>query len=161
MRKMTWRPAGTRAAVLAAAVPILMTGLYAVTTVTAQASPATAKAAPAVQNDCNMPGSVCIWQSIGFKGEKGSFTGSNGNWATELPGGALCQKKSWNDCASSVFNNKSGNAVNLWQNISDKGGFFCVTPMTGYSDFTQHTFSNGDPLNDAVSADFVEPGASC
>jgi len=160
VRKMTWRSAGTRAAILVAAVPMLMTGLYAATTATAQASP-TASAAPAVQNDCNMPGSVCIWENVFFKGEEGHFSGNNGNWGNDLPGGTDCSSGSWNDCASSIFNNKSADAVNLWENAGDTGGHFCVAPMTGYSDFTKHQFSNGDALNDAVSADFVESGSTC
>jgi peptidase inhibitor family I36 len=126
-----------------------------------QASPTAASAAPAVQNDCNMPGRVCIWQSVGFTGEEGSFSGSNGNWGTDLSGGTQCASGSWNNCVSSIFNNKSADAVNLWETVGDTGGHFCVTPMTGYSDFTKHQFSNSDALNDAVSADFVESGANC
>jgi hypothetical protein len=157
---MTWHSAGTRAAILIAAVPMLMTGLYAATTVTAQASP-TASAAPAVQNNCNMPGRVCIWQNINSAGEPGSFSGTNGNWAKDLPGGTQCASGSWNNCVSSIYNNKSADAVNLWETVGDTGGHICVAPMTGYSDFTQHHFSNGDALNDAVSADFVENGLNC
>jgi hypothetical protein len=161
---MTWRSAGTRAVVLAAAVPVLMTGLYAATTVTAQASSraaSTVRAVSRVQNDCNEPGNVCIWQSVGFTGEKGAFTGSNGNWASDLGGGTHCPGGNWNNCASSIYNDKSVQAVNLWETVGDKDGHFCVAPMTGYSDFTKHSFSNGHTLNDTVSADFRESGGTC
>ena len=151
------RSGAKRAALIAAAAPMVMAGLFAVSTAAAQAS-AKPAAKPMVVNDCNLTGEVCIWPNINFGGTKGRFSDSNGNWITELGSGPC--GGSWNDCISSVFNEKN-QAVNLWQNVGDGGGSFCVLANTGFSNFTQHTFSNGDPLNDAVSADFVEPGNFC
>ncbi len=107
-----------------------------------------------------MPGKVCVWQSINFTGEEGVFSGTNANWK-DLGGGTAFATGSWNDCASSIFNNKSINSVTLWEDINFTGGSFCVAPMTGYSDFTKHTFTNGDGLNDAVSSDTVDSGNIC
>jgi hypothetical protein len=159
VRRMAIRSGAKRMAVAAAAAPMLMAGLFAVSATTAQASPRPV-AGPRVVNDCNETGRVCIWPNINFapSNEKGSFADSNGNWITELGSGPC--GGSWNDCISSVFNEKNV-AVNLWQNVGDGGGSFCVPAETGFSNFTQHTFSNGAPLNDAVSADFVESGNSC
>jgi peptidase inhibitor family I36 len=145
-------------ALLAGAASMLTTGLYAASTVAAQAS-ATRPAVHRVQNRCHESGRFCIWTNTGFGGEKGSFAGSNGNW-NDLHSNT-CRTRNWNNCASSAFNNKTSHAVNLWETTGDKGGSFCVAPLTGYSNFGNHHFNNGDGLNNAVSADFLEPGTTC
>ncbi|HET9895390.1 MAG TPA: peptidase inhibitor family I36 protein [Streptosporangiaceae bacterium] len=147
-----------RAAITAAATAALLASGGAAAS--AQASPTTASAAPAVANHCNKLGKVCIWQNVGFTGDKGHFSGANLDWST-FSGGTDCATGNWNNCASSIFNNKTERAVILWETINKKGGKFCVATMTGYSDFVKHHFDNSHHLNDAVSSDSLESGPNC
>ncbi len=148
---------GRTAIMLAAATALLGSGSAVAS---AQASPAVASGTPAVANDCNMSGQVCIWQSVGFTGDEGHFSGANLDWST-FGGGTDCASGNWNNCASSIYNNKTEHSVILWETINDEGGQFCVATLTGYSDFVRHHFSNGDALNDAVSADSLISGPNC
>ena len=96
-----------------------------------------------MQNDCNMSGRSASGRASASPERKGAS-------ATPTPTGAPSPaaptaRKSWNNCASSIYNNKSEHSVNLWETISDKGGLFCVATMTGYSDFTQHTSATAMP----------------
>jgi hypothetical protein len=137
-----------------------ITGLCAAAATTAQASAMPAAFHPAVTDHCHIASSFCFWSGNASTGEEGHVSGSNGNWSA-LPGGSSCPDGNWNNCINSGYNQDSQRAVRLWQFSGDTGGEFCVIPSTGYSQFSLHKFSNGAPLNDAVSANFYEAGQNC
>jgi Peptidase inhibitor family I36 len=157
-----------RNALIAATVPLMAAGVLLTGSALAPASAAPqaaqVSAAPqshtvAAANPCGLPGDLCFWVNIGWGGAKGHVAGNNGNWAV-FPQ-AQCAGGTWNDCASSAFNDGNFDAVRLRQDVNGGGGFFCIPKGVGYSNFTRLAFSNGANLNDAVSSNYWQGTANC
>jgi len=158
-----------RNALIVAAAPLMTVGVLFAGPALAQASAASQAArvsiapqssqAVAAANPCGLPGSLCFWVDIGWGGHKGHVAGNNGNWGV-FPQ-AQCNGGTWNDCASSAFNDGNFDAVRLRQDINGGGGFFCIARGLGYSDFRKLHFSNGAGLNDAVSSNYWQATALC
>lgn len=170
MLTLTRRFIGNRRnALIVATVPLMATGVLLTGSALAPASaaPQAAKVSVAPQsphtvaatNPCGLPGDLCFWVNIGWGGAKGHVAGNNGNWAV-FPQ-AQCAGGTWNDCASSAFNDGNFDAVRLRQDINGGGGFFCIPKGVGYSNFTRLSFSNGANLNDAVSSNYWQGTANC
>jgi hypothetical protein len=166
VQKIAMRATARRAALIVAAMPVAFAGVYTVTTTAAQASATAVQAPKAIvavdspASACNIAGDLCFWVNSSEKGEKGAVDGSNGNWSA-LGGGTTCPDRNWNNCASSFDNDNSSVAFRLWQFTGDTGGEYCLTPGSSISNAANQNFSNGDPMNDAVSADFRESGSNC
>jgi hypothetical protein len=72
--------------------------------ITGSASPALSAqvATPAaVPSGCSA-GYLCFWVNIGYNDGPGKLSGTNANWTAFSH--STCATKTWNDCASSIYN---------------------------------------------------------
>ena len=108
-----------------------LTGL----TGTAQANPEWYSASPTAQSDSSAVSPrglgdctstyFCFWTDINFGGPMGKVAGNNPTWTAFRQ--AACPTGTWNDCASSGFNNgTSGLGVRVYENANYGGRSTCV-----------------------------------
>lgn len=119
---------------------------------------------------CNEPTYFCFWVNSGYGGNMGKFAGPNPNWGLfkdsecVYPAAAHDADGTWNDCASSGYNDgTSGDAVVVYQNTNMGGEDACLPDhSTAYSDFASYTYGDGSAsLNDSISSNSWTPAGNC
>ncbi|GAB3441927.1 hypothetical protein GCM10027436_26980 [Actinophytocola sediminis] len=118
------------------------------TAAAAQLTPATlteSQAEVIAQQSCDA-GFVCFWSAAYYGGVRGQLAGNNANWsAFPRPECGAISNYTWNDCASSAFNNGTQCTAYLYR----AGGYVdlgVILPRgTGVNYFNQAN-------NDAVSS---------
>jgi hypothetical protein len=95
---------------------------------------------------------LCFWVNSGFTANWGKFAGNNPSWGAYSQ--SECAGGTWNDCASSLYNNGSTEQALVWQNNSYKGGYACVARgTTMYSNLANWTYANNSAsMNDSISS---------
>lgn len=113
----------------------------------------TSTPAQAAIGDC--PSSyMCAWANINYTSARLQIQGSNSNWG--VWGQSACSKYlTWNDCASSLYNNTTNKCFRFYAEANYLGGY--------------HTLKHGDTIanlgtwnyNDTISSDqaFTTTGA--
>jgi hypothetical protein len=95
---------------------------------------------------------LCFWVNSGFTANWGKFAGNNPSWGAYSQ--SECKGGTWNDCASSLYNNGEHDQALVWQNNSYKGGYTCVARgTTMYSNLANWTYSDSSAsMNDSISS---------
>jgi Peptidase inhibitor family I36 len=112
--------------------------------------------AHAVPQDCDS-GELCIWRNANFVNGSGSsagpgvFRGNNSDW-NNFSHPSCPYNGTWNNCASSAINDKSGQGAILWETVGFHDGTFCIPALVQIPNFATRVFNNGHTLNDRVSA---------
>lgn len=75
------------------------------------AAPAGDNAITAAPPGCTAT-NVCFWNGTNYSDGPGRLSGSNSNWTAFSH--SSCPTGTWNDCASSVYNNGTSCSANLW-----------------------------------------------
>ncbi|MFG1807454.1 peptidase inhibitor family I36 protein [Streptomyces sp. NPDC049040] len=107
--------------------------------------------APAAKSDCPA-GSFCVWVNSNYSDGPAKFSGNNSDW-TQFSH-ASCASGTWNNCATSGFNNgTSGLGVVVWQLVGGSGDGACLPRGWALSDFQGYVWPNTtDSFNDSISA---------
>jgi hypothetical protein len=107
---------------------------------------------------------LCMWVDANFVGKMGAVWGTNDTWtALAQP---LCPSKTWNDCASSLYNAGSEIAI-VFKTIDRKATdeLQCIAPGTmTYKDLSKNSWPQpaGGTMNDQISSNEWTPsGAQC
>jgi hypothetical protein len=112
-----------------------------------------APTAPAVKSDC--PATYfCVWNSSGYSDGPAKFAGNNTNWGNFSH--SSCPSGTWNDCASSGFNNgTSGFGVEVWQNINYGGASACLPRGWSLNNFAGFVYPGTSvSFNNSISSNF-------
>jgi hypothetical protein len=118
---------------------------------------------------------LCFWVNSNEGGAEGKFEGNNSFWGDfgqaqcVFPHAAHDAHGTWNDCASSIYNNGATAGVDyaiVYQNSNMGGGAYCFAPQTGSSNLASiHYRQNGKPisatLNDSISSNSWAGAAQC
>jgi hypothetical protein len=138
---------------------------------TPSASPsATAPSAASADPPCSDAGDFCFWVNANYGGALGLLAGTNPWWGDfpqsecVYPAAAKDADGTWNDCASSGYNDgTSGDAVVVYQNINYGGEDACLPDLSAaYSDFADYTYGDGSAsLNDSISSNSWTPAGDC
>lgn len=119
----------------------------ALLSLTALLSPALPPAA-AAQSECPS-GYLCFWADGPYRGAMGKVRGSNAAWGV-FPQSACPRFRTWNDCASSLWN-RTSRPVRVFRDANFGGGFLELAP--GQAVAVLSTGSNG--WNDAISSNLM------
>jgi Peptidase inhibitor family I36 len=122
----------------------------------------TAPRASVASAPCNEPTFVCFWVGSNWSGDMGKFAGSNEFWGDYpehecvYPAAAHDADKTWNDCASSIYNDgTSGLGVDVYQNSKYGGAVSCIPDKsTIYSDLADWQYGSNTSvnMNDSISS---------
>lgn len=95
---------------------------------------------------------LCVWVNINYSLGPARFAGNNDHWSAFHSD--ACQVKSWNDCASSGFNNgTSGLGVEVWRDTYYKGAPACLPKGWHHPDFTKLVWPGTSfTFNDSISS---------
>lgn len=93
----------------------------------------------------------CFWVNINFGGDRGQVAGNNPTWTRFSE--PTCPSGTWNDCASSGFNNgTSGLGVRVYENANYTGRSTCL-PKGWYGNFTgKYWDGTTTNINDKISS---------
>lgn len=113
-------------------------------TVTA-AAPAVAAAAP---SGCSA-GNLCFWNGTGYSDGPGELAGSNSNWAVFSH--STCGSGTWNNCASSLYNNGTSCTAVVWLSAGYTEGNEYLAKGQGVTNLATWNTDTG-PWNNNISA---------
>ncbi|MEW2301359.1 peptidase inhibitor family I36 protein [Streptomyces sp. NPDC006655] len=74
-------------------------------------------------------GYLCFWVNAGYNDGPGKLSGSNANW-TAFPH-STCQTKTWNDCASSLYNDGVNDNAVVYTDANYSGSSGTIARGTG------------------------------
>lgn len=108
---------------------------------------------PTAKSDCPA-GSFCVWKDANYSDGPGKFAGDNADWTNFSH--SSCSSGTWNNCASSGFNNgTSGLGVSVRQLVGGGGDAACLPRGWSLSDFSGYVWpGTSDSFNDSISANF-------
>jgi hypothetical protein len=162
---MTMTSKARRAVLIGAAAVTLCLG--AVMPATASATPAAPATANAVSEQAASPnvtpicpaGSLCFWVDQNYGGPRGQFSGDNPAWGSypqsqcqDGSGGGPYSNGTWNDCASSLYNNGNSDAVQVWRDSNYRSDSTCVPRGTLWASLPKWQTNSGEPMNDEISS---------
>jgi len=94
---------------------------------------------------------VCWWVGANQTGKMHPVRDAISNWTTQKE--ATCQSGTWNDCASTLYNDSSSRGAWFYYSANDKGNYFCIVPGTYVNDLTKYDYANSVvPVNDTISS---------
>ena len=82
----------------------------------------------AVPSGCSA-GNLCFWVNIGYSDGPGELSGTNANWTAFAH--STCASKTWNDCASSLYNDGVNDNAVVYTNANYSGSSGVITRGTG------------------------------
>lgn len=108
---------------------------------------------PQAQSDCPAT-NFCVWVNSGYSDGPGKFAGANTNWG--IFAHASCQTRTWNNCASSGFNNgTSGLGVEVWDGTGYTGLSACLPRGWHTSTFSGLVWPGSNTsFNDSISSNY-------
>jgi hypothetical protein len=161
---MTMSSKARRAVLIGAAAVTMCLG--AVLPATASATPAAPAATNAVSHGAVTPnatplcpaGSLCFWVDQNFGGARGQLSGNNTDWGVftqpscqDGAGGGPYSNGTWNDCASSLFNNGNSDAVMVYRDSGYRSNSYCVPKGVSRAALPVWP-STSEPMNDEISS---------
>jgi hypothetical protein len=94
---------------------------------------------------------VCWWAGANQTGKMHPVRDAISNWATQKEG--TCPSGTWNDCASTLYNDNSSYGAFFFYNSGDGPPDFCMPPGTYLNDLTQYDYAGTTvPINDTISS---------
>jgi hypothetical protein len=158
-REVSWGKYRPPAVVLFTLV-LSMAGLVAIPTsaAAARANDAVASVAPvtsamtATSKGACPASYVCFWVDAYYSGPMGKFQGNNANWGSYTQ--SSCQTGTWENCASSTFNNGNSCAVNLYMGRSYDGSYLWEQRGSFRDNLAYDLDQNGKSFNDTISSNY-------
>lgn len=105
--------------------------------------------AVAGREDCPR-GYVCFWVNPNFGGAMGKLAGNNLDWSAF--GQSQCASGTWDDCASSTFNNGNDCAVDLYTGKAYTGHNLWEQRGSYRANLSLDRDPDGKPFNDRFSS---------
>jgi hypothetical protein len=94
---------------------------------------------------------VCWWVGANQTGKMHPVRDAISNWQTQKE--PTCQTGTWNDCASTLYNDNSSDGAFFFYNSGDSGSNFCMPPGTYLNDLTKYDYAGTTiPINDTISS---------
>ena len=94
---------------------------------------------------------LCWWVGANQTGKMHPVRDAISNWQTQKE--PTCQTKTWNDCASTLYNDNSRYGAFFFYNSGDGPPDFCMPPGTYLNDLTQYDYAGTTvPINDTISS---------
>jgi hypothetical protein len=94
---------------------------------------------------------ACWWVGANQTGKMHPVRDAISNWQTQKE--ATCQTGTWNDCASTLYNDNSRFGAFFFYNSGDGPPDFCMLPGTYLGDLTQFDYAGTTvPINDTISS---------
>lgn len=94
---------------------------------------------------------VCWWVGANQTGKMHPVRDAISNWATQKE--PTCQTGTWNDCASTLYNDNSSYGAFFFYNSGDGPPDFCMPPGTYLNDLTKYDYAGTTvPINDTISS---------
>ncbi|WP_170323964.1 peptidase inhibitor family I36 protein [Cryptosporangium phraense] len=150
-------------AALAAAVFALVMGLAPPANAAGGTPPAekatltsvTAAAPAAAPSGCSA-GNLCFWNGTNFSDGPGELSGTNSNWqafshstCTSTSGASY---KTWNDCASSLYNNGTSCDARVWTDSGYHGSSYTMSRGQRITNLATFYPDAGDTFNNSISS---------
>ncbi|MEU9448847.1 peptidase inhibitor family I36 protein [Streptomyces sp. NPDC048277] len=82
----------------------------------------------AVPSGCSA-GYLCFWVNIGYSDGPGKLSGTNANWTAFSH--STCASKTWNDCASSIYNDGTTDNAVVYTDANYSGSSGVIDKGTG------------------------------
>ena len=107
----------------------------------------------AAKSDCPIT-YFCVWNSSGYTDGPGKFGGNNANWSNFSH--SSCPTGTWNNCASSGYNNgTSGLGVGVWNGVNYGGASACLPQGWSLSNFAGYVWPGTSiSFNNAIGSNF-------
>ena len=145
------RAAGTAMTALAVAVPLLATSAGAAPAATSSSAAASILAA-AGRSACQS-GNFCAWDNYEFSGGPGQWYGNASNYTRWGHSGCgLASLWTWDNCASSVFNNGNNCNLTFYDGINYTGASYNLPRGSYLARMTLDRMSDGQSANDRISS---------
>jgi hypothetical protein len=94
---------------------------------------------------------VCWWVGANQTGKMHPVRDAISNWKTQKE--PTCPSGTWNDCASTLYNDNSSFGAFFFYNAGDSGSNFCMPPGTYLNDLTKYDYAGTTiPINDTISS---------
>jgi hypothetical protein len=94
---------------------------------------------------------VCWWVGANQTGKMHPVRDAISNWATQKE--PTCPSGTWNDCASTLYNDNSSYGAFFFYNPGDGPPDFCMLPGTYLNDLTKYDYAGtAVPINDTISS---------
>ena len=94
---------------------------------------------------------VCWWVGANQTGKMHPVRDAISNWQTQKE--PTCQTGTWNDCASTLYNDNSTDGAFFFYNSGDGPPDFCMPPGTYLNDLTKYDYAGTTvPINDTISS---------
>jgi hypothetical protein len=94
---------------------------------------------------------LCWWVNVNQTGKMHPVRDAVSNWTTQKE--PSCPSRTWNDCASTLYNHNPHLAAWLWDNAGDGGPDFCMAPGSYLGNLANQDYpSTGFGINDTISA---------
>lgn len=94
---------------------------------------------------------VCWWVGANQTGKMHPVRDAISNWQTQKE--ATCQTGTWNDCASTLYNDNSSHGAWLFYNAGDGVPDFCMVPGSYLGDLSQYVYPGTNVnINDTISS---------
>lgn len=106
----------------------------------------------ASRSDCGS-GNFCAWDNYNFSGGPGQWSGNASNWTSWVHTG--CGVRSlwtWDNCASSVFNNGNNCNLTFYDDINYSGAYYNLPRGSYLAHMDQDRMSDGGSANDRISS---------
>lgn len=100
---------------------------------------------------------VCWWVGANQTGKMHPVRDAISNWTTQKE--PTCQTGTWNDCASTLYNDNSKYGAFFFYNINDGPPDFCMLPGSYLGNLTQYDYAGTTvPINDTISSNSWSAG---
>jgi Peptidase inhibitor family I36 len=94
---------------------------------------------------------ICWWVGANMTGKMHPVRDAISNWTTQKE--ASCAGGTWNDCASTLYNDNASYGAFFFYSANDSGSNFCMTPGTYLGNLTQYDYAGSTiPINDTISS---------
>ena len=94
---------------------------------------------------------LCWWVGANQTGKMHPVRDAISNWKTQKE--ASCLGGTWNDCASSLYNDNSSYGAFFFYNAGNGPPDFCMTPGTYLNDLTKYDYAGtAVEINDTISS---------
>lgn len=122
----------------------------------AAAAPAVADPAGDVgvagREDCGA-GNFCAWVNPGFNDGPGQWSGDTANYfGFSHSSCGIVNLRTWNNCASSVFNNGNNCNVRIFADPNYRGAYITLPRGSYLADLRADRMSDGTHANDKISS---------